>query len=62
MLSDPDLRVIRPYKMEHEMGGVTVGDMGYVIIDREGRIRKHAADPLFGRSADAILQSLRGLQ
>lgn len=62
LLSDPDLRVIRAYKMEHEMGGTTVGDMGYAIIDGQGRIRRLVMDPLFGQHADAVLQALTELQ
>ena len=62
LLSDPDLRVIVPYGMRHEMGSMTVGNMGYVIIDGGGQVRKIEVDPLFGRHADAILQSLRDLQ
>ena len=62
LLSDPELKVISAYRMEHQMGGATVGNMGYAIIDREGRVRKNEVDPLFGRRANAILQSLRELQ
>ncbi len=62
LLSDPELRVIRPFLMEHQMGGETVGNMGYVIIDGSGVVRELKVDPLFGRHADAILGSLRELQ
>jgi len=62
VLSDPDLKVIRAYKMEHNMGGETVGNMGYVIVDARGVVRQAVVDPLFGRHADAILKSLRGQQ
>ena len=61
LLSDPGLKAIRAYQMEHQMGGTTVGNMGYVIIDRNELVRKIAVDPLFGRHADAILQSLKEL-
>jgi peroxiredoxin len=61
LLSDPELRVIRPFLMEHQMGGEIVGNMGYVIIDGSGVVRKIVVDPLFGRHADAILQSLKEL-
>jgi peroxiredoxin len=62
LLGDSDLRVISAYQMRHQMGSETVGNMGYVIIDGRGVVRKISVDPLFGRHADAILGSLRGLQ
>ena len=62
LLGDRDLRVISAYQMRHQMGSETVGNMGYVIIDGRGVVRKIAVDPLFGRHADSILESLRGLQ
>jgi peroxiredoxin len=62
LLTDPGLRVIRAYHMEHKMGGATVGNMGYVIIDGRGVVRKMQVDPLFGRHAEAILGSLRELK
>ena len=62
LLSDLDLKVIRAYQMEHQMGGDTVGNMGYVIIDGKGQVIKIAFDPLFGRHADVILQSLKERQ
>ena len=61
MLTDPSLGVIRAYQMEHQMGGDTVGNMGYVIIDGQGLVRKMEIDPLFGRHADAIIGSLKEL-
>jgi peroxiredoxin len=62
LLSDPRLQVISAYQMRHQMGSETVGNMGYVIIDGRGVVRKIAVDPLFGRHSDAIIGSLRGLQ
>lgn len=62
LLSDPQLKVINAYQMRHNMGGITVGNMGYAIIDRQGQVRKVEVDPLFGRHAEAILVSLRELQ
>ena len=61
LLADRDLRVISAYQMRHQMGSETVGNMGYVIIDGRGVVRKIAVDPLFGRHSDAILEFLRGL-
>jgi peroxiredoxin len=62
LLSDPDLKVINAFQMRHNMGGVTVGNMGYAIIDGRGVVRKTEVDPLFGRHAEVILGSLRKLQ
>ncbi len=62
LVSDPKLRVIRPFLMEHQMGSETVANMGYVIIDGQGLVRKITVDPLFGRHADIIIQALKGLQ
>ena len=62
LLGDPDLRVISAYQMRHQMGSGTVGNMGYVIIDGRGVVRKTEVDPLFGRHAEVILGSLRELQ
>ncbi|MBI4328626.1 MAG: redoxin domain-containing protein [Chloroflexi bacterium] len=61
LLSDPELRVISAYQMRHAMGGLTVGNMGYVIIDGRGVVREVVVDPVFGWHADAILQSLKSL-
>ena len=62
LLTDPGLRVIRAYQMEHGMGGTIVGNMGYVIIDGAGRVREMEVDPLFGRHAGKIIESLKGLR
>ena len=62
LLSDPDLKVINAYQMRHNMGGMTVGNMGYAIIDRQGQVRKVEVDGAFGRHADVMLGSLRELQ
>ncbi len=62
VLSDPDLEVIRAYEMKHQMGKETVGNMGYVIIDGAGQVQQMVIDPLFGRSAGKIIETLKGLQ
>jgi hypothetical protein len=36
--------------------------MGYAIIDRQGQLRKLEVDGAFGRHAEVIIQSLKGLQ
>jgi peroxiredoxin len=62
LVSDPDLTVINAYQMRHNMGTVTVGNMGYAIIDRQGKLRKLELDGAFGRHVEVILRSLRELQ
>ena len=37
VLSDPSMEVIRAYRMKGE--GMEMADLGYVIIDKQGRIR-----------------------
>ena len=61
LLGDPELRVINAFQMRHQMGSQTTGDMGYVIVDGQGFVREVVSDPLFGKHARTILQSLRAL-
>lgn len=61
LVSDPDLKVINAFQMRHQMGSMTVGNMGYAIIDRQGQVRKVEVDGAFGRHADTIIQSLKVL-
>lgn len=61
LLTDPDLRVIGAFQMQHSMGGATVGNMGYAIVDASGTVRAAVVDPLFGRNADRIIQTLRDI-
>lgn len=61
LLTDPDLRVIGAFRMQHAMGGATIGNMGYAIVDGSGTVRTAVVDPLFGRNADQILGVLRGI-
>jgi peroxiredoxin len=37
LLSDPSLEVISAYRMEQSMGGATIANMGYAIIDGKRR-------------------------
>ena len=62
LLRDPNLEVISAYRMEHSMGGGTIANMGYAIIDRNGMLTDFAVDPLFGRNADDIIATLKDLQ
>lgn len=61
LLLDPDLKVIRTFRMDHDMGSETVGNMGYVIIDKQGIVRAMRVDPIFGSDADLILSTVRGM-
>lgn len=67
MLLDPSLNVAREYdmlpKLGQPMGGMSgVAQMGFVIVDANGRIRVQRADVHFGRHASQILQILRLLK
>lgn len=62
LLRDENLRVIKPYGMEHNMGGDIVGNMGYVIIDGKGVVRAQTIDPVFGQNASKIIQTLKAVQ
>jgi peroxiredoxin len=61
MLSDPDMRVIRAFDMKGE--AMKMADMGYVIVDRQGRIRTKRIDRYFGDNIgmirDAVLAATR---
>lgn len=60
ILSDPDMRVIRALGMQGEMRNM--GDMGYVIIDKAGRIHDRQIERNFGENLAPILSTLKGLQ
>jgi len=62
LLGNPDLKVINAYQMRHQMGGETLGNMGYVIIDGAGLVRELVVNPLFGQDAGKIIESLKALQ
>ena len=52
LLSDPELKVIREYKME--MPGGAMANMGYVVVDSRGEIVARQVDGLFGTRAGKI--------
>jgi len=56
ILSDPRMDVIGRYGMTG--GGMRMGDMGYVVIDRQGRIRARRIDREFGEHIGAVLDAL----
>lgn len=57
ILSDPRMEVIRAYEMKG--AGMEMADMGYVVIDKRGRIRARQIDRRFGDNVETILRSVR---
>lgn len=57
ILSDPRMEAIRAYGMKGE--GMDMADMGYVVIDRQGRIRARQIDRRFGENVAMIVRALR---
>lgn len=57
ILSDPNMVIVRDYGMEGK--GMGMPEMGYVVIDKHGRIREEQIDRRFGENVDAILKALR---
>lgn len=57
LLTDVRMEVIRAFGMKG--GGMEMADMGYVVIDKQGRIRTRQIDRQFGENAGAIVQALR---
>lgn len=60
LLSDPSMGVIRRYGMMGE-GMKKMGDMGYAVIDRRGRLREKKIDRKFAERVDDILAIVRTL-
>ncbi len=57
ILSDPNMVIVRDYGVEgKEMG---MPEMGYAIIDKQGRIRTQEIDRQFGENVNDILRALR---
>jgi len=56
LLSDPQARVIRQYRMFNPP--MNMASMGYVLIDAHGRVCAREVDPSFGAHSEAILQRL----
>jgi peroxiredoxin len=57
ILSDPRMDVIRAYGMKGD--GMDMADMGYVVIDKQGRIRTRRIDRRFGENVGAIARAVR---
>ena len=60
ILSDVSMEVIRAYRMKGE--GMEMADMGYVVIDKGGRIRTRQIDRRFGENVGTIVRALRQAQ
>jgi peroxiredoxin len=59
VLSNPSMDVIYRYRMKGER--MAMADMGYVLIDKAGRIRAHRIDREFGEHAGEIVEHLERL-
>ncbi len=57
VLSDASMEVIQAYRMKGE--GMDMADLGYVIVDRKGRIRARQIDRRFGENFGMIVRALR---
>ena len=57
ILSDVSMEVIRAFRMKGE--GMEMAELGYVIIDKQGRIRTRKIDRRFGENAGMIVRALR---
>ena len=60
ILSDPSMEIIRAYRMKGQ--GMKMANMGYVIIDRMGRIRYRQIDRTFGENVELIVPVLRAVK
>ena len=56
LLSDRRMNVISAYGMKGD--GMDMADMGYVVIDRTGRIRSRQIDRRFGENVGMILRAV----
>jgi peroxiredoxin Q/BCP len=57
LLSDPGMQVIRQYGMKGER--MEMADLGYVVIDRQGRIRTRRIDREFGDHVELLRHEVR---
>jgi peroxiredoxin len=57
VLADPHMAFVREYGMFGKQ--MKVSEMGYTVIDKEGRIRTEEVDRQFGEHANDILRALR---
>lgn len=57
LLSDPRMAVVRAFAMYGDSMGMP--EMGYVVIDRQGRIRARQMDRRFGENVESIIRAVR---
>ena len=57
ILSDPRMEVIRAYGMKG--AGMDMADMGYVVIDKQGRVRTRQIDRRMGENVGMIVRAVR---
>lgn len=57
ILSDVSTEVIRAFRMKGE--GMEMAELGYVIIDKQGRIRTRQIDRRFAENVGIIVRALR---
>ena len=57
VLSDPNMGIVREYGMYGKQ--MRMPEMGYTVIDKQGRIRTEEIDRQFGENVNAILRALR---
>lgn len=57
ILSDPRMAVVRAFAMYGDSMGMP--EMGYVVIDKQGRIRVRQVDRQFGEHVDSIVRAVR---
>ena len=57
LLSDPEMQAIRQYGMRGER--MEMAELGYVVIDRQGRIRAKRVDREFGDHVELLLHHVR---
>lgn len=57
VLSDPSMGIVREYGMYGKQMGMP--EMGYTVIDKQGRIHTEEVDRQFGENVNAILRALR---
>jgi len=57
LLSDQNMVIVGEYGFEGKQMGIP--EMGYAVIDKQGRIQAQKIDRGFGENADAIIRALR---
>ena len=57
VLADPNMGIVREYGMYGKQMGMP--EMGYAVIDKQGRIHTEEVDRQFGENVNAILRARR---